>query len=125
MPRIKSRRPVKILLFALLLVQGLRAQDRPIDPTWLHRFVPNLTETKTDLTSPSCHYQPMFGEGDKDNRSLQTVARFGEVTLDAHGNCQTVTYDRQEELYKLNQARRQQQGTDEAFLIREFLNPRD
>jgi len=33
--------------------------------------------------------------------------------------------DRQEELYKLNQARRQQQGTDEAFLIREFLNPRD
>jgi len=99
MPRIKSRRPVKILLFALLLVQGLRAQDRPIDPTWLHRFVPNLTETKTDLTSPSCHYQPMFGEGDKDNRSLQTVARFGEVTLDAHGNCQTVTYDRQEELY--------------------------
>ena len=41
----------------------------------------------------------MFGEGDKDNRSLQTVTRFGEVTLDAHGNCQTVPYDRQEEIY--------------------------
>jgi mannose-6-phosphate isomerase-like protein (cupin superfamily) len=41
----------------------------------------------------------MFGEGDKDNRSLETVTRFGEVTVDARGNCQTVTYDRQEEIY--------------------------
>jgi len=65
----------------------------------LHRYVPDLTETKADLTSQSCHYLPMFGEGDKDNRSLQTVTRFGEVALDAHGNCQTVSYDRQEEIY--------------------------
>jgi flagellar biosynthesis chaperone FliJ len=31
--------------------------------------------------------------------------------------------ERQQELYKLNQSRRQQQRTDEAFLIRAFLNP--
>ncbi len=41
----------------------------------------------------------MFGEGDKDNRSLQTLTRFGEVTLDAQGSCRTVSYDRQEEIY--------------------------
>jgi len=40
-----------------------------------------------------------FGEGDKENRPLQTVTRFGEVSLDRHGNCQTVFYDRQEEIY--------------------------
>ncbi len=95
MPRIELRRLLLFLLFAPLL----RAQDHPIDPTWLHRHVPDLKETKSDLTSQTCHYLPMFGEGDKDNRSLQTVARFGEVTLDAHGNCQTVSYERQEELY--------------------------
>jgi mannose-6-phosphate isomerase-like protein (cupin superfamily) len=83
----------------LLLAPGLRAQDRPVDPTWLHRYVPDLAEAKSDLTSETCHYRPIFGEGDKDNRSLQTVARFGEVTLDAHGSCQTVSYDRQEEIY--------------------------
>jgi mannose-6-phosphate isomerase-like protein (cupin superfamily) len=100
MPRIEGRfSGTKLLLITLLLAQGLRAQDRPIDPTWLHRYVPDLAEVKTDLTTPTCHYRAMFGEGDKDNRSLQTVARFGEVTLDAHGNCQTVLYDRQEELY--------------------------
>jgi mannose-6-phosphate isomerase-like protein (cupin superfamily) len=88
-----------LLLFSLLLAHGLRAQDRPIDPTWLHRYVPDLVETKVELSSQTCHYRAMFGEGDKDNRSLQTVTRFGEVTLDAHGNCQTVRYDRQEEIY--------------------------
>jgi mannose-6-phosphate isomerase-like protein (cupin superfamily) len=95
MPRIEVTRLLLFLLFAPILW----AQDRPIDPTWLHRYVPDLAETKADLTSQTCHYLPMFGEGDKDNRSLQTVTRFGEVALDAHGICQTVSYDRQEEIY--------------------------
>jgi mannose-6-phosphate isomerase-like protein (cupin superfamily) len=89
----------KFLLFSVLFTQCLRAQEHPIDPTWLHRYVPDLPETKADLTSQTCHYRPMFGEGDKDNRTLQTVTRFGEVTLDAHGNCQTTFYERQEEIY--------------------------
>ena len=89
----------KLLLFLLIVAHGLRAQERPVDPTWLHRYVPDLAETKADLTSGTCHYRAIFGEGDKENRSFQTVTRFGEVTLDAHGNCQTVVYDRQEELY--------------------------
>jgi mannose-6-phosphate isomerase-like protein (cupin superfamily) len=88
-----------LLFFALLLAHGLRAQDRPVDPTWLHRYVPDLAETKADLASQTCHYRAIFGESDKDNRSLQTVARFGEVTVDARGNCRTVSYDRQEEIY--------------------------
>ncbi|MGA9542675.1 MAG: cupin domain-containing protein [Candidatus Sulfotelmatobacter sp.] len=87
------------VLFAVFFTPGLQAQEHPVDPTWLHRYLPELAEAKSDLASQTCHYRPIFGEGDKDNRSLQTVARFGEVTLDAHGNCQTVTYDRQEEIY--------------------------
>ena len=90
---------MKRLLLLLALAQGLRAQEHPIDPTWLHRYVPALAEAKADLSSPTCHYRPIFGEGDKDNRSLETVARFGEVTLDPHGSCQSAVYDRQEEIY--------------------------
>jgi mannose-6-phosphate isomerase-like protein (cupin superfamily) len=89
----------KLLLFSLLLAQGVRAQEHPIDPTWLHRYVPDLVETKAEISSQTCHYRAMFGEGDNDNRSLRSVTRFGEVTLDAHGNCETVRYDRQEEIY--------------------------
>jgi mannose-6-phosphate isomerase-like protein (cupin superfamily) len=90
---------VKKLLLLLVLAQALRAQEHAVDPTWLHRYVPELAETKADLSSPTCHYRAIFGDGDKQNRSLETVARFGEVTLDAHGSCQTVVYDRQEEIY--------------------------
>jgi mannose-6-phosphate isomerase-like protein (cupin superfamily) len=109
MPRIKGwarTKPVgelralkRLLPVLLLLAVGLRAEDHPVDPTWLHRYVPELAQAKSDLASETCHYRPIFGEGDKDNRSLQTVARFGEATLDAHGNCQTVSYERQEEIY--------------------------
>ena len=59
----------KLLLFFLLLAHGLRAQERQTDPTWLHRYVPDLSETKAGLTSPTCHYRAIFGEGDKENRS--------------------------------------------------------
>ncbi|MGA8271789.1 MAG: cupin domain-containing protein [Candidatus Sulfotelmatobacter sp.] len=95
MTKIDSR----LLLLSLLLTPGLWAQEHPVDPTWLHRYVPELSETKADLSTDTCHYRPIFGDGDKDNRTLQTVTRFGEVTLDAHGNCKTVLYDRQEEIY--------------------------
>jgi mannose-6-phosphate isomerase-like protein (cupin superfamily) len=89
----------RLLLLSLLFAHGLRAQEGKVDPTWLHRYVPELTESKVNLTSETCHYRAIFGEGDKENRTLQTVTRFGEVVLDAHGNCQTVRYDHQEEIY--------------------------
>jgi len=95
MPRIEGR----LLLLLLLLAHGLPAQERKVDPTWLHRYVPELAETKGDLTSETCRYRAIFGEGDKESRVLESVARFGEVTLDPQGNCQTVHYDRQEEIY--------------------------
>lgn len=89
----------RLLLFFLIVAPGLGAQEHPTDPTWLYRYVPNLAETKADLSSATCHYRAIFGEGDKDNRSFQAVTRFGEVTVDARGNCRTVVYERQEEIY--------------------------
>jgi mannose-6-phosphate isomerase-like protein (cupin superfamily) len=47
----------------------------------------------------SCHYTPIFGEGDVESRLPKSVTRFGQLTVDAHGVCQTVEYPRQEELY--------------------------
>jgi mannose-6-phosphate isomerase-like protein (cupin superfamily) len=90
---------LKILLLSLLIASDLLAQDRKVDATWLHRYLPNLSDASGDLASATCHYKPIFGEGDSENRLLRSVARFAEVTLDAHGNCQTVHYDREEEIY--------------------------
>jgi mannose-6-phosphate isomerase-like protein (cupin superfamily) len=93
------REKVRTLLFVLLIALDLLAQDRQADPTWLHRYVPGLKEAAADLTSPTCHYTPIFGDGDTENRTLESVARFGEITVDAKGSCRTVKYDRGEEIY--------------------------
>ena len=94
------------------------AQDRTVDPTWLHRYLPNVSETRADLSSTTCHFKPMFGAGDKDARTLRSVARFGEVTVDAHGTCQNVVYDRQEEIYFVLQGAGTLQFADESHPLR-------
>ena len=91
-------------LFSLLLLSvcfpvRTAAQERRVDPTWLHRFVPQLPDSRADISSETCHYKPIFGEGDEESRIMRSVARFGEAKVDAGGSCQPVAYDRQEELY--------------------------
>ena len=89
----------KGLLIVLLISSscGL-AQERKVDPTWLHRYVPTLPEGG-DLSFLACHYKPIFGEGDAASNRLPSVARFGEATLNGHAACQSAEYERQEEIY--------------------------
>src|SRR5215469_5283567 len=94
-----STKIVLLLLLACFASPQLPGQERPVDPTWLHRFVPNVMVSETDLSSETCHYKAIFGQGDSENRIMRSIARFGEATLDRGGKCQSVTYDRQEELY--------------------------
>ena len=89
----------KILWLVLLISCDLGAQDRKVDPTWLHRYLPQLNNANVGLSSESCRYQPIFGEGDADRGILRSVSRFGEVTIDPSGSCQSTSYDREEELY--------------------------
>lgn len=88
----------RIALFLLLISATLSAQDRKVDPTWLHRYVPGLSETKSDLSSATCHYKPIFGAGDTDARILRSVSRFAEISVDARGKCENVSYVREEEI---------------------------
>jgi mannose-6-phosphate isomerase-like protein (cupin superfamily) len=109
----------KALLFLVVLMPvNLPAQERSVDATWLHRFAPRLSETKTDLSSVTCHYTPIFGAGDADNRILRSVSHFGEVTVEARGNCQGVLYDREEEIYFVLQGTGSLQYGDETHPLR-------
>jgi mannose-6-phosphate isomerase-like protein (cupin superfamily) len=86
-------------LFAVFLAVGLLAQEQKVDPTWLYRNVSALREYHVDVSNSSCHYTAIFGEGDSESRLPQSIARFGVLTIDPHGACQTVEYPRLEELY--------------------------
>jgi mannose-6-phosphate isomerase-like protein (cupin superfamily) len=90
-------REFHVMFFAIGV--ALLAQERRVEPTWLYRDASALAERKIDLSSESCHYTPIFGEGDTEAEVPQSVARFGELTVEGHGNCQMVEYQREEELY--------------------------
>jgi mannose-6-phosphate isomerase-like protein (cupin superfamily) len=89
----------KLIVVLLAIGPGLLAQEQKVEPTWLYRDVSALREHPMDLTTNSCHYTPIFGEGDVESRLPKSVTRFGELTVDAHGACEAVEYPRQEELY--------------------------
>lgn len=106
------------LLLLLLISSSLLAQDRKIDPTWLHRYLPRLSETTNSFTSGTCHYRPIFGEGDAESRILRSVVRFGEVSVDARGACQTTRYDREEEIYFVLEGKCVLQYGDQKYTMR-------
>jgi mannose-6-phosphate isomerase-like protein (cupin superfamily) len=95
----QAKTALRYISLLLLLSIHLLAQDRKVDPTWLHRYLPRVSETTNNFTSATCHYKPVFGEGDADTRILRSATHFGEVSLDAHGSCQKVMYEREEEIY--------------------------
>ena len=87
--------------FILLLLSSpfLAAQERTVDPTWLHRSLSQAAEGQGDLSTPTCHYKPLFGDRDNDNHLLRSVSRFAELAVDVNGTCRSASYDREEELY--------------------------
>jgi len=87
-------------LLLLLLVPCLGAQERKIDPTWLHRKLPDAKESAAAFATESCRYKALFGEGETEARILQSVSRFGEMEIAAHGNCQTEIYARRRDLLR-------------------------
>ena len=88
----------RTLRLILLTPAAVWAQERTVDPTWLHRYVPSLGESESDFSTAKCHYKPIFGAGDPSSKTLRSVSRFAEVTLDAGGSCRPILRDREEEL---------------------------
>lgn len=110
---------IRFFVLALLLFSSvLLAQERKVDPTWLHRYLPELRDVQADLSSETCHFKPIFGEGDRENRTLQSVARFGEAKLDASGKCQGTLYDREEEIYFVLQGKGVLEYGDQSYPLR-------
>jgi len=107
-----------LLTFLLLSSSALLAQERKVDPTWLHRYVPKLSDAKVEFASEVCHYKPIFGEGDADSRTLRSVSRFGQVTIDPHGSCQSTSYDREEEIYFIQAGDASLHYSDHAYPLR-------
>ena len=75
------------------------AAERPVDPTFLYRRLPDVAFQEADVTTPTCRYRPLFGEGDSQTSIVKGVARYGEIVVDAGGECAETNYPAEEQIY--------------------------
>ncbi|MGA3225721.1 MAG: cupin domain-containing protein [Acidobacteriaceae bacterium] len=75
------------------------ADERQIDPTFLYRDTSTAKAKTSDITTASCHYKPLFGQGDPDTSVVVGVARYGEAVIDPNGSCAQVQYPDEDQVY--------------------------
>jgi mannose-6-phosphate isomerase-like protein (cupin superfamily) len=87
------------LLVSAFCMPLLNAEDRMIDPTFLYRNASTVEEKKSDITTTTCHYRPLFGQGDSDTSVVVGVARYGQAVIDPYGACTTIQYPDEDQVY--------------------------
>jgi mannose-6-phosphate isomerase-like protein (cupin superfamily) len=92
-------RTCSVLLPTFFWAALLNAEDRRVDPTFLHRDLSAARETAAGFTTSTCHYKPLFGQGDRDRSVVIGIARYGEVILDPNGACATRAYPEEDQVY--------------------------
>jgi mannose-6-phosphate isomerase-like protein (cupin superfamily) len=88
-----------VLFAATLCALLLQAQERHIDPTYLYGDTATAAEKPSDITSPNCHYKPVFGNGTPEQFAESGVVRYGEVVVDPGGTCAAVQYPDEDQIY--------------------------
>jgi mannose-6-phosphate isomerase-like protein (cupin superfamily) len=87
------------LLLLLVAAPCLLGAERTVDPTFLHRYLPDIAAKPSEVTTSNCHCKPVFGEGDSVSALAKGVARFGEIVVDPNGACATVECPAEEQIY--------------------------
>lgn len=76
----------------------LHAQQRRPEPTFLHADANTAAEKPSDITTATCHYKPLFGDGASKFRG-SGLARYGEAVVDPNGACTEVQYPQEDQIY--------------------------
>ena len=87
------------LLIGIFCAPLLHANDRKIDPTFLSRDTSAVGEKQSDITTKTCHYRALFGQGDSDPSVVVGIARYGEAVIDPNGVCGLVQYPDEDQVY--------------------------
>jgi mannose-6-phosphate isomerase-like protein (cupin superfamily) len=98
---IRKRLPVACLFAASCLFAA--------DPTFVHRRISDVQPQADDLTAsaPQASYKPLYGAGDPAVKQwpnlccpiIQSVARYGELTVQPNGTSAIVSYAAEEQIY--------------------------
>jgi mannose-6-phosphate isomerase-like protein (cupin superfamily) len=94
-----AKRHTALVIALLAATLGAHADERKIDPTFLYRDTAAVKAKASDLTTSTCHYKPLFGQGDADTSVVVGVARYGEAVIDPSGACAMVQYPDEDQVY--------------------------
>jgi mannose-6-phosphate isomerase-like protein (cupin superfamily) len=97
--RLRNRKLIASIFIFVSWLGSATETERKVDPTFLYRNLASASEKKSDLTTATCHYKPLFGEGDSQTSVVVGVARFGEVVVDPNGACATINYPGEDQIY--------------------------
>jgi mannose-6-phosphate isomerase-like protein (cupin superfamily) len=115
-------RQYAIVLLSLLggtfFASPMHADHRKTDPTYLYRDALTAAEKPSDITTPTCHYKPLFGQGDPDTSVVVGVARFGEAVIDPQGACASVQYPQEDQVYVVLQGHGSAKYADETVSLK-------
>jgi mannose-6-phosphate isomerase-like protein (cupin superfamily) len=71
-----------------------------------------------DISSPTCHYKPLFGAGDGETSVIKGIARYGGMTVDAGGASKSVAYPLEEQVYFITDGAGQLQYGEQKVSVR-------
>ena len=96
------KQPERIISLAILIVM-LQITTAMAQDTHLKRSANSISEVRTEITTTTAHYKPMFGLGDKDSEFVKGIKRYGYLTIDSFGKSNIVSYANEEQiLFVLN-----------------------
>src|SRR6476469_2677195 len=93
--------PCNLLCKVSVVLIGAAVLASAADPTFLKRSIPKVKSQYDDLVTgaKAASYRPLFGAGDPQAKYLKSIARYGELTVDAGGNSALVSYPAEEQIY--------------------------
>lgn len=59
---------------------------------YLKRSLSAVVEIKNEFSTPSAHYLPLFGKGDKRSDMVKGLSMYGNLVIDPAGRCNDVEY---------------------------------
>lgn len=92
-------RKLRRLLPYMAAVYLASAAERQVDPTFLHRRVDQLAESHNAVSTSTCRYYPIFGEGASNASILASIARFARIDIDPNGGCASTAPAREDQVY--------------------------
>jgi mannose-6-phosphate isomerase-like protein (cupin superfamily) len=95
----KSIARMGALLLMVVSSSVVWGADPPVDPTFLIRNVSKVAVGPSKLSTATCTYKPLFGEGDKWAKLPRTVARYGELTVAPSGASAVAAFAGEEQIY--------------------------